>query len=121
MYLNLPFPLIDRIMVHWKYLNHHRNPDERILIMTEEVNEDILAKHLTPVLRVPGFNRSARTTNDKVAGSTGIQFLPQLSSVPLRLLVFTTRLTRASFAFRKSFRAFSTPHSTTHDRRDDTT
>lgn len=45
--LKFPFPLTDRIMVHWKYLNLDRSPDEHMLIISERGNEDILAKHLT--------------------------------------------------------------------------
>lgn len=46
--LNFPFPLTNRIMVHWKYLRLNRSPHEHMLIISEEGNQDILRKHLTP-------------------------------------------------------------------------
>jgi len=45
--LKFPFPLDNRIMVHWKYLIMDRNPDEHMLILSEEGNKDILSKHFT--------------------------------------------------------------------------
>jgi len=45
--LKFPFPLDNRIMVHWKYLKMDRNPDEHMLIISEEGNSDIMTKHFT--------------------------------------------------------------------------
>jgi hypothetical protein len=45
--LKFPFPLSARIMIHWKYLKLDRKPDEHILIISEEENEELVAKHLT--------------------------------------------------------------------------
>lgn len=45
--LKFPFPLSDRIMVHWKYLKLNRSPNEHMLIISERENEGILERHLT--------------------------------------------------------------------------
>jgi hypothetical protein len=45
--LKFPFPLSDRVMIHWKYLQLDRKPDEHILIISEEENEELVVKHLT--------------------------------------------------------------------------
>ena len=47
--LKLPFPLKERIMIHWKYLTIGRNgnEDEHLLILSEQNNEELLEKFLT--------------------------------------------------------------------------
>lgn len=47
--LKFPFPLTDRIMVHWKYLRMNRGPQgqEHMLILSEQGNEELLDKHLS--------------------------------------------------------------------------
>ena len=45
--LKFPFPLSDRVMIHWKYLRLSRQPNEHMLYLSEEANEDLLAKYHT--------------------------------------------------------------------------
>jgi hypothetical protein len=44
-FLKFPFPLSDRIMIHWKYLQLDRNPDEHMLILSERGSERLLEKY----------------------------------------------------------------------------
>lgn len=50
-FLKFPFPLSNRIMVHWRYLKLDRHPDEHLLWMSERGNEEMLQKHLTKAER----------------------------------------------------------------------
>ena len=45
--LKFPFPLTDRIMIHWKYLNMDRRPNEHMLFLSKQDNESLLAKYHT--------------------------------------------------------------------------
>ena len=45
--LQFPFPLTDRIMIHWKYLRLNRGPQEHMLILSEQGNQDLVNKYLT--------------------------------------------------------------------------
>jgi len=46
--LQFPFPLKDRIMIHWKYTILDRGQDEHLLLISEEDNDGIMRKHLSP-------------------------------------------------------------------------
>ena len=48
--MDLPFPLSNRVMLHYKYLTLNRNgdPDEHLLILSEKNNQALLEKFLTP-------------------------------------------------------------------------
>jgi len=46
-FLKFPFPLANRVMVHWKYLKMDRNPDEHLLILSEKGNQKLLDNYLT--------------------------------------------------------------------------
>ncbi|CAB9525970.1 expressed unknown protein [Seminavis robusta] len=57
--LEFPFPLRNRIMLHWKYLRLHRGcsspkqqkqqqQHEHMLILSEQGNQELLQKHYTP-------------------------------------------------------------------------
>jgi hypothetical protein len=45
--LKFPFPLSDRIMIHWKYLRLERSKNEHMLFLSEEANDELLNKHHT--------------------------------------------------------------------------
>jgi len=45
--LQFPAPISDRIMIHWKYLELDRRPNEHMLILSEEGNGGLLDKHLS--------------------------------------------------------------------------
>mmetsp|Transcript_34675 Transcript_34675/g.52310 ORF Transcript_34675/g.52310 Transcript_34675/m.52310 type:complete len:248 (+) Transcript_34675:115-858(+) len=45
--LKFPYPLRDRVMVHWKYLKMHRGKDEHLLIFSEQGNDDLLKTYLS--------------------------------------------------------------------------
>lgn len=45
--LKFPFPLSDRVMIHWKYLRLGRQPNEHMLYLSEEANEELLARYHT--------------------------------------------------------------------------
>jgi len=46
-FLQFPAPVSNRIMVHWKYLQLHRRPDEHMLILSEGGNQGLLDKYLS--------------------------------------------------------------------------
>jgi len=46
-FLKFPFPVADRVMVHWKYLMLNRNKDEHLMIFSEKGNQNLISKHLT--------------------------------------------------------------------------
>lgn len=43
--LKFPFPLSDRLMIHWKYLQLDRKPEEHMLILSERGSEHLLNKY----------------------------------------------------------------------------
>ena len=45
--LAFPFPLSDRLMIHYKYLQLDRSPDEHLLILSERGNDKLLEKYWT--------------------------------------------------------------------------
>jgi hypothetical protein len=46
--LKFPFPLQNRIMVHWKYLRLDRSPQEHMLLFSEQGNQHLLERYITP-------------------------------------------------------------------------
>jgi len=47
-FLQFPFPISDRVMVHWKYLKLDRNnEDDHMMIVSEENNQTLLEGHLS--------------------------------------------------------------------------
>mmetsp|Transcript_24830 Transcript_24830/g.53567 ORF Transcript_24830/g.53567 Transcript_24830/m.53567 type:complete len:248 (-) Transcript_24830:339-1082(-) len=45
--LKFPFPLTDRLMIHWKYLILDRCTNEHMLFLSEEANDELLSEHHT--------------------------------------------------------------------------
>lgn len=45
--IKFPFPLTDRIMIHWKYLHTNRNPDEHMLFLSNKDNQGLLDRWFT--------------------------------------------------------------------------
>jgi len=46
-FLKFPFPVADRVMLHYKYLKLNRNKDEHMMILSEKDNENLLEKYFT--------------------------------------------------------------------------
>jgi len=44
-FLKFPYPVADRMMVHFKYLRMNRNKDEHMLILSERGNQHLLDQH----------------------------------------------------------------------------
>jgi hypothetical protein len=45
--LAFPFPLRNRLMIHWKYTRFDRSPHEHLLVISEEDNKDLLKEFHT--------------------------------------------------------------------------
>ena len=46
-FLQFPFPVSDRLMIHWKYLKLDRNQDEHLMMLSEDNNETLLDRFLS--------------------------------------------------------------------------
>lgn len=45
--LKFPFPLSNRIMIHWKYLRLNRQPNEHMLVLSERGNDQLVKRYFT--------------------------------------------------------------------------
>jgi len=83
-HLKFPFPLAPRVMLHWKYLRLHRAPQEHLMFLSEEANEELLQAHYTArdkekyvlgrTFLCAYWIRPLRGENGKVVGSR-VQYL----------------------------------------------
>lgn len=46
-FLKFPFPLADRIMIHWSYVKLNRKSNEHMLLFSEKGNDHLVSKYLT--------------------------------------------------------------------------